>query len=212
MRKSFLLLVIIFMACGQSEPDATEVYNETWDNFEYMEDWQQEAISCIVVLQKRYEDYPDPNRMDEFQDYFFDHKENAGIPADKFIMDWTDEETERWAQSIRDNPEKFIKGTPQEVKDNYKYRLLDHIRYIGSQPYADCVNDTIDYDEFGSNFTDNVGPYMDQLEFLIIDVLENTNVSFKELCMLSFSVEIAIENITYKYEEYDETVWCRENW
>ena len=30
--------------------------------------------------------------------------------------------------------------------------------------------------------------------------------------MLSFSVEIAIENITYKYEEYDETVWCRENW
>ena len=197
---------------NNSEPDATEIYIETWDNFEYMEDWQQEAISCIVVLQKRYEDYPDPNRMDEFQDYFFDHKENAGIPADKFIMDWTDEETERWAQSIRDNPEKFIKGTPQEVLDNYKFRILEHIRYIGSVPYENCINDTIDYDEYGSNFTDNTGPYLEELEFLIYDVIENTNVGFEELCMLGFFVEMAIENITYNNPEFSETIWCRDNW
>ena len=87
----------------------TEIYIETWDNFEYMEDWQQKLISCIVVLQKDV-NYPDPNRMDEFQDYFFDHKENA-VPADKFIMDWTDEE-------MKDGPvmkitEKFIKGTQE---------------------------------------------------------------------------------------------------
>ena len=69
----FLFLSLVFVNCvNNSEPDATEIYIETWDNFEYMEDWQQEAISCIVVLQKRYEDYPDPNRMDEFQDYFFE--------------------------------------------------------------------------------------------------------------------------------------------
>jgi hypothetical protein len=212
MKKSFVLLLIIFIACGQSEPDATEVYNETWDNFEYMEDWQQEAISCIVVKKIGYEDYPNPNRMDEFKEYFIDHAKIAGIPDDKSITEWTEEETQRWLQSIKDNPGKFIKDTPQEVKDRYKYRLLDHIRYIGSQPYANCINDTIYYDEFGSNFTDNEGPYLEQLEFLISDVLENTNVGFEELCMLSFSLEMAIENMTYKYKEYDETIWCRENW
>jgi len=212
MKKLVLLLLIIFIACGQSEPNATEVYNETWDNFEYMEDWQQEAISCIVIKNIGYEDYPNPNKMDEFKEYFIDHAKNAGISDDEFFSDWTDEQTERYFQSIEDNPGKFIKNTPQEVKDRYKYRLLEHIRYIGSQPYANCIYDTIDYDEFGSNFTDNEGPYLEHLEFLIFDVLENTNVGFEELCMLSFSVEMAIENMTYKYEEFDETIWCRKNW
>ena len=45
-----MLLFIIFIACGQSEPDATEVYIETWDNFEYMEDWQQEAFSLLLKI------------------------------------------------------------------------------------------------------------------------------------------------------------------
>ena len=212
MKKLIILLLIIFIACGQSEPNATEVYNETWDNFEYMEDWQQEAISCIVIKNIGYEDYPNPNKMDEFKEYFIDHAKNAGISDDEFFSDWTDEQTERYFQSIKDNPGKFKKDTPQEVKDRYKYRLLEHIRYIGSQPYANCINDTIDFDEFSSNLTDNVGPYLEHLEFLITDVLENTNVSFEELCMLSIYVEIAIENITYKYEEFDETIRCRKNW
>ena len=212
MKKSLCLFLIIFIACGQSEPDATEVYTETWDNFEYMEDWQQEAISCIVVKNIGYEDYPNPNRIDEFKEYFIDHAKNAGIPDDKFITDWTEEEIQRWSQSIKDNPGKFIKDTPQQVKEEYKYRLLEHIRYIGSVPYENCINDTIDYDEFGSNFNDNTGPYLEQLEFLIYDALENTNVGFEELCILGFYVEMAIENITYNNPEYNEAIWCRENW
>ena len=61
--------------------------------------------------------------MDEFKEYFIDHAKIVGIPDDKFITEWTEEETQRWSQSIKDNPGKFIKDTPQEVKDNYKYRL-----------------------------------------------------------------------------------------
>ena len=206
--KKYLTVLLFFTAIScssNSDPGSTEFYKETLDNFELLDDWQQEAISCITVVERTQDDYPNPNRMEEFEQYFFDHQANAGIPENKSILEWSDEEIKRWAKSIEDNPEKFVKNTPSEVKENYKYRLLEHIRYIGSVPYGKCVWDT-------SDFIDNKEYYIEDLEFLILDVIEHTNVGFEELCMVGFYVEIAIENITYNNQDYDESIWCRDSW
>ena len=98
-----LTLVIFLACCGNNIPDAQEVYEETWDNFEYMDDWQQDAISCNVIIERGYENYPDPNKLEEFKQYFFDHIANAGIPKDKSITEWTDEESDRWLKSIEES-------------------------------------------------------------------------------------------------------------
>ena len=206
--KKYLTVLLFFTAIScsnNSDPGSTELYIETWDNFELLDDWQQEAISCITVVERTQDDYPNPNRMEEFEQYFFDHQANAGIPENKSILEWSDEEHKRWVKSIEDNPEKFVKNTPSEVKENYKYRLLEHIRYIGSVPYGKCVWDTSDFMYAKEN-------YIEDLEFLIFDVIEHTNVGFKELCMIGFYVEIAIENITYNNPDYDESIWCRDSW
>ena len=206
--KKYLTVLLFFttISCSSnSDPGSTELYIETWDNFELLDDWQQEAISCITVVERTQNDYPNPNKMEEFEQYFFDHQANAGIPENKSILEWSDEEYKRWAKSIEDNPEKFVKNTPSKVKENYKYRLLEHIRYIGSVPFGECIRDT-------SDFRDNKEYYIEDLEFLILDVIEHTNVGFEELCMIGFYVEIAIENITYNNPDYDESIWCRNSW
>mgnify|MGYP001343866554 CR=1 FL=1 len=201
-----VLLFFIFISCSSnSDPGSTELYLDTWDNFKLLDDWQQEAISCTTVVERTKDEYPNPNIMEEFEQYFFDHKANAGIPEWKPIWEFSDEELERFAKSVEDNPEKFIKSTPSEVKENYKYRLLEHIRYIGSVPYGKCVRDASD-----SMYSKEY--YIEDLEFLIFDVIEHTNVGFKELCMIGFYVEIAIENITYNNPDYDESIWCRNSW
>ena len=203
MKKYFTFLIIFtFISCSNNSDLS---YEDTWDNFKLLDDWQQEAISCITVVERTKDEYPNPNRMEEFKQYFFNHQANAGIPENKSILEWSDEELKRWSKSIEDNPEKFIKSTPSEVKENYKYRLLEHIRYIGSVPYGKCIRDT-------SDFVDNTEYYIEDLEFLILDVIKHTNVGLEELCMIGFYVEIAIENITYNNPDYDESIWCRDGW
>jgi len=201
---TFLLFFIAISCSSNSEPGSTELYRDTWDNFNLLDDWQQEAISCITVVERIKDEYPDPNKMEEFKPYFFDHYANTGIPENKSILEFSDEELLRFTQSIQDNPEKFIKSTPSEVKENYKYRLLEHIRYIGSDSYGKCIPD--------GYVMGNKEWHIDELEYLIFDVIELTNVGFEELCMIGYYVEIAIENITYNNPDYDESIWCRNGW
>ena len=83
--------------------------------------------------------------------------------------------------------------------------MIEHIRYFGSDAYGACIYDTSDFDN-------NKKYYIEAIELLIYDVLENTNVGVEELCMIGSYVEIAIENITYDNSDYETQIRCRDSW